>query len=95
MKQSRYTEEQIIGILQEQEAGPPVAELRRKHGMGDATFYRWKSKYGGIEVGEAKRLRTLEAENAQQESGYFRTRCPALRRSGLRRSCLSRIIAST
>ena len=65
MKPSRFTEEQIIGILQEQEAGTPVAELCRKHGMSDATFYTWKSKYGGLEVSEAKRLRALEAENAK------------------------------
>jgi putative transposase len=65
MKRSRYTEGQIIGILQEQEAGAPVAELCRKHGMSDATFYAWKSKYGGLEVSEAKRLRALEAENAK------------------------------
>jgi putative transposase len=64
MKRSRYTEEQIIGILKEQEAGTPVAELCRKHGMSDATFYTWKSKYGGLEINEAKRLRPLEAENA-------------------------------
>ena len=50
MKRSRYTEEQIIGILKEQEAGTPVAELCRKHGMSDATFYTWKSKSGGLEV---------------------------------------------
>jgi putative transposase len=65
MKRSRYTEEQIIGILREQEAGTPVTELCRKHGMSDATFYVWKSKYGGLEVSEAKRLRALEAENAK------------------------------
>ena len=65
MKRSRYTEEQIIGILKEQEAGMPVAELCRKHGMSDATFYNWKSKDGGLEVSEAKRLRALEAENAK------------------------------
>jgi putative transposase len=65
MKRSQYTEEQIIGILKEQEAGTPVAELCRKHGMSDATFYAWKSKYGGLEVSEAKRLRALEAENAK------------------------------
>jgi putative transposase len=65
MKRSRYTEEQIIGILKEQEAGVPVAELCRKHGMSDATFYNWKSRYGGLEVSEAKRLRSLEAENAK------------------------------
>jgi putative transposase len=65
MKRSRYTEEQIIGILKEQEAGVPVAELCRKHGMSDATFYNWKSKYGGLVVSEASRLRSLEAENAK------------------------------
>ena len=65
MKRSRYTKEQIIGILREQEAGAPVAELCRKHGMRDATFYTWKSKYGGLEVSEVKRLRALEAENAR------------------------------
>lgn len=65
MKRSRYTEEQIIGILKEQEAGIGVAELCRKHGMSDATFYNWKSKYGGLEVSEARRLRALEAENAK------------------------------
>ena len=65
MKRSRYTEEQIIGILKEQEAGVGVAELCRKHGMSDATFYNWKSKYGGLEVSEAKRLRALEAENVK------------------------------
>ena len=56
---------QIIGILKEQEGGTPVAELCRQHGMSDATFYTWKSKYGGLEVSEAKRLRALEAENAK------------------------------
>lgn len=65
MKRSRYTEEQIIGILKEQEAGVSVVELCRKHGMSDATFYSWKSKYAGLEVSEAKRLRALEAENAK------------------------------
>jgi putative transposase len=65
MKRSRYTEEQIVGILKEQEAGVPVAELCRKHGMSDATFYNWKSKYGGLEVSEAKRLKALESENGR------------------------------
>ena len=65
MKRSRYTEDQIIGILKEQEAGTPAAELCRKHGMSDATFYTWKSKYGGLEVSDAKRLRALETENAR------------------------------
>jgi putative transposase len=65
MKRSRYTEEQIIGILKEQEAGVAVAELCRKHGVSDVTFYNWKSKYGGLEVSAAKRLRSLETENAK------------------------------
>ena len=65
MKRSRFTEEQIIAILKEQEAGVPVAELCRKHGMSDATFYNWKAKYGGLEVSEAKRLKAMESENAR------------------------------
>jgi putative transposase len=65
MKRSRYTQEQIVGILKEQEAGTSFAELCRRHGMRDATFYTWKSKYEGLEVSEAKRLRALEAENAK------------------------------
>jgi putative transposase len=65
MKRSRFTEEQIIAILKEQEAGVAVAELCRKHGMSDASFYNWKAKYGGLEVSEAKRMRSLESENAK------------------------------
>ena len=63
MKRSRYTEEQIIGILKEHAAGLTASELCRKHGISDATFYTWRRKYGGLEVSEAKRLRTLEDEN--------------------------------
>jgi putative transposase len=65
MKRERFTDEQIIGILNEQELGAKTADLCRKHGISDATFYKWKSKYGGMEVAEAKRLKALEAENAK------------------------------
>ena len=65
MKRSRYTEEQIIGILKEQEAGVPVAELCRKHGVSSPTFYKWKAKYGGMDVSEARKLKALEDENAR------------------------------
>src|SRR5713101_4201188 len=63
MKQSRFTEEQIIAVLREQEAGVPTVEVCRKHGVSSATFYKWKAKYGGLEVSEAKRLRALEDES--------------------------------
>jgi putative transposase len=65
MKRKRFTEEQIIGILKEAEAGTKSTELCRRHGISEQTFYRWKSKYGGLEVSEARRLRTLEHENAR------------------------------
>jgi putative transposase len=65
MKRSRFTEEQIIGILREQEAGGTTADVCRRHGVSEATFYQWKAKYGGLEVSEARRLKTLEAENAR------------------------------
>lgn len=63
MKAKRYTEEQIIGFLKENEAGVPVLELCRKHGITDASFYRWKAKYGGMDIPEARRLKQLEEEN--------------------------------
>ncbi len=63
MKRSRYKEEQIIGILKEHQAGLSARDLCRKHGISDATFYKWRSKYGGLEVSDARRLKALEDEN--------------------------------
>lgn len=65
MKRSRFSEEQIIGVLKEHEAGAKAADLARKHGISEATLYNWKAKYGGMEVSEAKRLKALEDENAK------------------------------
>ena len=65
MRRSRFSEELVIGILKEHQAGLGVAELCRKYGISDAMFYKWRSKYGGLEVSEAQRLRSLEAENAK------------------------------
>jgi putative transposase len=63
MRKSRFSEEQIIGILKEHQAGLPVAELCRRHGISDGTFYAWRSKYGGMETSDARRLKVLEEEN--------------------------------
>ena len=65
MKRSRFTEEQIIAVLQEQEAGVPTADVCRKHGVSSATFYKWKAKFGGLDVSEARRLKALESENSR------------------------------
>lgn len=65
MKRKRFTEEQIIGVLKEAEAGVKTADLARRRGVSEATIYNWKAKYGGMEVSEAKRLRSLEEENAK------------------------------
>jgi putative transposase len=65
MKRSRFTEEHIIAILREQEAGARTADVCRKHGISDATFYKWKAKFGGMDVSDARRLKVLEGENAK------------------------------
>lgn len=70
MKRSKFTEQQIVGVLKQAEAGVPVKDLCRKIGISDQTFYNWKAKYGGLGVSELKRLRELEAENARLKKMY-------------------------
>jgi len=70
MKRSQYTESQIVGILKEADAGVTVKEVCRKYGISDGTYYKWKSKYGGLEVSDVRRMRELEAENAKLKRMY-------------------------
>jgi putative transposase len=75
MKKTRFTEEQIIGILREHEAGAATADVCRKHGVSSATFYKWKAKYGGLDVSEAKRLRTAGGREPSPEEAAGQRRC--------------------
>ena len=77
MKKSRFSESQIISILKEAESGIPVAELCRKHGMSDATFYNWRSKYGGMDVSMMTRMKELEEENRRLKKMYAEERLKA------------------
>lgn len=70
MKKSRFTETQIVSILKEGDAGVPIQDVWRKHGISSATYYKWKAKYGGLEVNELKRMKEIEAENSKLKRMY-------------------------
>ena len=78
MRKSRFSEEQIVRIIQEYAAGAKVSELCRKHGMSDATFYKWKARYGGLQISDVRRLKDLESENGKlnAHSGHIRPVIP-------------------
>ncbi len=76
MKKSRFSEAQMVGILKEVELGAKVAETCRKHGISEPTYYKWKSKYGGLEASELRRVKELEAENAKLKRMYAELACP-------------------
>ncbi len=77
MKKSRFTDSQILAILKQSEAGTPVTELCREHGMSSASFYKWRSKFGGMDASMMKRLKELEAENARLKKMYAEERIKA------------------
>lgn len=77
MKKSRFSDSQIIGILKQAEAGTPVTELCREHGMSDATFYKWRAKYGGMDVSMMARMKELEDENRRLKKMYAEERLKA------------------
>ncbi len=88
MKRSRFSEEQIIAVLREQEAGVSTADVCRKHGISSATFYAWKAKFGGMDVSEAKRLKALEDENACVDGLRGARVLLELSDAGRRRACV-------